>query len=318
VRREDAVASYCVCGEPETAHEVKPPKGCAGFALDDNAQKTLWPERWPWKRLMMQKVKVGTLNFNKRYRNIAVDPSRLVFREEFVKGGTLNGIRYPGVRDRTFKVGDYADNWRLVAGFDPAIGSSRTAKFCAHIVLAEGSCMEHEKCYWVVDLNRDQWTLPQQVGRILQAHEDYPLLKSLVEANSYQAGLLEAIGEKMDERGLAFQIEPHYTTRTNKPDPETGVERIGPWIERQAFHIPWADGHSQRKMAQLVEELIMYPDSRTTDTVMALWFAWRALQLSAPKMPSYNRLVKSAKRAPWAPRRARSVRNPIYPLPDAA
>ena len=281
---------------------------------DEEKQETLWPEKWPWRLLMMQKVKVGTLSFNKRYRNIAVDPSRMVFREEFVRGGSVNGIRYPGCLDKNFKVGDYEDNWRIVAGFDPAVGTSRHAKFCAHIVLAEGSCREHDRCFWVVDLDREQLTQPQQVEKVLAAHETYPLQRSIVEANSAFAGLLQSIHDKMDERGFAYSIEPHVTTRVNKPDPEIGVQSMSPWFERCAVHIPWGDGHSQRKMAQLVDELIMYPDSRTTDTVMAFWFAWRSLQISAPKMPSYNRLLDKAGKGlrPWSPRRVKSVRNPIY------
>jgi hypothetical protein len=143
VQREDAVAN-------EEAHE------------------TLWPGRWPWKRLMEQKVKVGTLNFNKRYRNIAVDASRMVFKEEYVKGGYVGNVRYPGCLDRGYKIGDFADNWRIVAGFDPAVGGTRSAKFCAHIILGEGSCKEHERCFWVIDICRDQLTLPQQVDIILR------------------------------------------------------------------------------------------------------------------------------------------------------
>lgn len=286
--------------------------------LDEENQRTLWPEKWPWKLLMMQKVKVGTLSFNKRYRNKAVDPSRMVFREEYVRGGTLGNVRYPGCLDKNYRIGDFEDSWRIIAGFDPAVGGTRNAKFCAHTVLAEGTCRDHERCYWVVDLNRDQLTLPQQVDRVIDAHGQYPLLKSIVEANSYQAGLFQAIQHKMEEAGQAFAIEPHHTSRTNKPDPELGVQAMSPWFERCAVHIPWGDAHSQRKMAQFVDELIMYPDSRTTDTVMSFWFAWLNLQSSAPRMPSYNRLTDVVKRKPWAPSRRRTVRNPIYPLPDAA
>jgi hypothetical protein len=281
---------------------------------DEEEHKTLWEARWPWLRLMEQKAKVGTLAFNKRYRNIAVDASRMVFREEYVRGGWAVGHQYPGCLDRTYKSGDYGDNWRLVSGFDPAIGTGHSAKFCAHAVLAQGSCIDHERCFWVVDMTREQMTLPQQVDLILAKHQEYKLFKSVVEANSYQAGLLQALEHKMNERGDQLAVEPHYTTRTNKPDPEIGVQSMAPWFERGAVHIPWADGFSRRRMQQFVDELIMYPDSRTTDTVLAFWFAWRALQESAPKFGSYNRLdrnpaLKSLRSV--APGR-RVLKNPYY------
>lgn len=285
--------------------------------VDDEKHLTLWPYRWPWRRLMEQKVKVGTLNFNKRYRNIAVDPSRMVFKEEYVRGGWVGKDHHPGCLDKNMKVGDYADNWRMAAGFDPAIGTSKHAKFCAHAILAAGSCKDHDRCYWVVDLERDQWTLPQQVELILTKHQRYGLMTSQVEANSYQQGLLEAIEQKMREQDIALKIDPHYTNRSTKPDPELGVQSMAPWFERGAFHIPWADAYSQRKMRPLVDELVMFPDSRTTDTVMALWFAWRALELSAPRFASVNRLVRDA--PAWDRRlRRRMILNPAYRQQEVA
>jgi hypothetical protein len=278
--------------------------------VDEEAHTTLWPERWPWKRLMIEKASNGTLSFNKRYRNIAVDPSRMVFKEEYVTGGWRGKDEYPGCLDRNFKVGDFGDNWRRASGFDPAVGTTRSAKFCAHLVLGEGSCKHHERCYWVIDLERQQLTLPQQVDMVLAKHGQYALQMSKVEANSYQAGLYQEIERRMNELGLAWRIEPHYTTRTNKPDPEMGVQSMSAWFEQGKIHIPWADQYSQRKMRQLVDELIQYP-GRTTDTVMAFWFAWRALESSAPQYPSFSRLPRES---PFLARNLgrRVVRNPAY------
>ena len=279
--------------------------------VDEENRIPLWPERWPWKRLMQQKVKVGTLNFNKRYRNIAVDASRMVFKEEYVKGGWIGNVKYDGCLDRNHRIGDYNPQWRIVAGFDPAVGGTRNAKFCAHLVVAMGSCRDHERCLWVIDMNRDQMTLPQQVDQIITKHQQYNLFASVVEANSYQAGLLQAIEDKTKERDLVLNIVPHYTNRTNKPDPELGVQSMSPWFERGQVHIPWGDSYSQRVMGQLVEELIMYPDSRTTDTVMGLWFGWRHLESTAPKFGSVNRLEKQAPL--WHRRLGRKiVKNPAY------
>jgi hypothetical protein len=257
--------------------------------VDEEAHLTLWPSRWPWKRIQAQKAKMGTLNFNKRYRNIAVDKSRMVFKEAYVKGGYEGGEKYPGCLDSNYSYGKYENDWHRFGGFDPATGAYRGHKFCAHVTIASGSCADHEHCYWVVDVIRDQLTLPQQVETILGQHASYDLFVSKVEANSYQQGLLDAIKREMEQQEVAFRIEPHYTGAQNKPDPELGVQAMAPWFENGWVHIPWADPASRRKMEKLVEELVMYP-GRTTDTVMALWFAWRAAQEGANKWRSFNRL----------------------------
>lgn len=288
--------------------------------VDEDKREPLWPEQWPWKRLMMEKAQMGTLAFNRRYRNIAVDPSRMAFKEEYIKGGydPASKSTLPGCLDPTYRIGEYEPAWLKYAGFDPAIGKvSRSAKFCAHIILGVGSCRDHERCLWVIDLQRDQMTLPQQVDSILAQHERYELQKSVVEANSYQAGLLQAIEEKMKDRGVAYRIEPHYTNRANKHDPEIGVPLMSPWFERGEVHIPWGDAHSKRKMGVFVDELISYP-GKTTDTVMAMWFAWLAAQVNAPRFKAYNRLQRHG--SIWTRQQSvgRMVQNPVYVREEAA
>ena len=318
VQREDAIVAVCKCGHWERDHAHDGEGHCEKCRCDVFFQKTeeaLWPEERPMLWLMMKKASMGTLDFNKRYRNIAVDPSQKFFREEYLRGGYIGKTKYPGCLDDNYRIGEYEDNWKRVAGFDPAVGVTRNRKFCAHLTLAEGSCAEHNKCYWVVDLHRDQMTLPQQVKFIIERHQEYDLLKSIVEANSAFAGVQQAVEDEMAERGLALNIQPHFTTRTNKPDPETGVERMAPWFENGQVHIPWGNQASRGRMKQLVDELIMYP-GRFTDTVMAFWFAWRELQVNAPKYKSFNRFAARGKPvllgAHNRPVGVRVVRNPYY------
>jgi hypothetical protein len=277
--------------------------------LDYDKKIVLWPEERPWISLMMEKAQMGTLDFNKRFNNIAVDPSRLVFKEEYVRGGYVGKTKYPGCLDKNFCIGDYDPSWRRYAGFDPAAGKiSHSSKFCAHIELAIGSCSQHERCMWVVDIHRDQMTLPQQVELNITRHQHYDNHISVIEANAYQMGLYEEIKRRTDEMGLALKFEPHFTNRTNKPDPELGVQSMAPWFEDGKVHIPWGNASSQRKMQILVDELIQYP-GRTTDTVMALWFAYRKSMEAAPRFQSQHYIKKPL----FSSRnRGRFTRNPYY------
>lgn len=289
--------------------------------VDEENQLTLWPSRWTWPRLMAQKAKMGTLDFNKRFRNIAVDKSRIIFHEEYVRGGYIGKEKYPGCLDSTYTIGDYDVSWRRIAGFDPAMGVSKLAKFCAHITLGVGSCVDHERCFWLIDIERDQMTLPQQADLIINKHQQYDLFASVIEVNGYQMGLDQLVKTKCEEEGIIMRTEPHHTTRTNKPDPETGVSGMGKMVENGWLHIPWADNHSRRKMQPFVDELVQYPGGKsgsTTDTVMALWFAWKLAQESAPRFKSYNRLHEPKARE-WGKRAGRRVvKNPYYTLPQSA
>ncbi len=272
---------------------------------------TLWEAKWSYESLMIQKEKMGTLDFNKRYRNIAVDKSRMVFKEEYVRGGKVGGDAYPGCLDYGYTVGDFDQNWFRYAGFDPAIGKGRSAKFCVHLTLGVGSCAEHERCIWVIDLMRDQMASPRQRDEILRRHEEYGLIATIVESNSLQEGLRELIVDEMNKRGHAFAIEPHYTTRTNKPDPEAGVQAMAPWFEQGKVHIPYGDPHSRRLMKPFIEELIEYP-GRTDDTVMAFWFAWRKAMQGSNTYRSFSELERRG--SMWAPVGRRVVKNPAYAM----
>lgn len=288
--------------------------------LDWDDQTVLWPEYRPWLFLMEQKLIMGTIDFNKRFQNIAVDPSQMVFREEYIRGQYLNGEKYPGCLDENYRVGEIDDGWQVITAFDPAVGRSKNRKFCAHVTLAVGSCAEHERCYWVVDLKRDQMTLPQQVDLIISRHQHYSARTSIVEANSYQAGLYQAIQQKMDDSGIALTVEPHYTNSSNKQDPDIGVNSMSPWFEQGKVHIPWGDQTSRRRMQVFVDELVQYP-GRTTDTVMAFWMAWLKAQRSAPKYKSFIRDAPvwrgNRRSSRMLPPGAIVVRNPAFPVKEA-
>lgn len=284
--------------------------------VDEDAHTTLWPQRWTWANLMAQKAKMGTLDFNKRYRNFAVDASRLVFRSEYLRGGYLGKERYPGCLDESYIIGDFGDNWRRIAGFDPALGTSKMAKFCAHLTLGVGSCAKHERCFWCIDLIRDQFSQQQQVDLIINQHQKYDLWKTIIEVNGYQLGLEQAVQQKISDHGLMINVGPHHTTRNNKPDPELGVSGMAAMVENGHLHIPWGDAHSRRVMEQLVSELEIYPSGKsgaTSDTVMAMWFAWKAAQEIAPRYASFNRLETGPKPSLFAQRGGRrTLKNPAY------
>jgi hypothetical protein len=66
-------------------------------------------------------------------------------------------------------------------------------------------------------------------------------------------------------------------------------------------------------MQLFIDELVQYPDGRTSDTVMAFWFAWLQLQGSATQAASWNRVEAGRTalgRGPLLGRRV--IQNPVY------
>lgn len=283
--------------------------------LSDKDQTVLWPKRWTYERLMGEKAANGTIDFLKRYCNVAVDPESMVFREEYIKGLYIGNVKYPGCIDNDHIVGRIPhEHWPVYTGFDPAIGTYRGHAYCAHMTIALGSCEKHEKCIWVIDLVRDQMTLPQQVELIMEKHEQYNAFVSMVEANSYQQGLLDEITRRGRESGRPIKLEPHYTNAQNKPDPELGIPSMSTYFENGLVHIPNGNPESMRKMQVFIDELVQYPNGNTKDTVMAFWFAYRKAREGLNTMRPANRLYQGTRREFWkqtiGPRRV--LQNPYY------
>lgn len=283
--------------------------------VDERSKQTLWPARWSYERLMGEKASMGTIDFMKRYMNIAVDPSAMVFREEYIKGLYIDNIKYPGCLDETHIVGRVPQpNWPVFCGFDPAIGKARGHSYCAHVTLALGSCDKHEKCLWLIDVERDQMNLPQQVELIFEKHEKYNAFVSMIETNAYQQGLLDEITRRGRDEGTPIKAEPHFTSAQTKPDPELGVPSMSTYFENGLVHIPYGNPESMRKMQMFIDEFVQYPNGRTQDIVMAFWFAYRKAKEGFNRMRPANRLYQGQQKDYWkktiGPRRV--LLNPYY------
>ncbi len=279
--------------------------------VDEDEETTLWPERWSYRSLMMLKAELGTLDFNKRLRNKAVDPARMVFKEEYVKGGYVGAEKFPGCLDRQHTVGDMSNVDFTYLGFDPARAKRvRKGSFQVLMTLGAGSCEEHERCYWIIDMLRDTMSAPRQADLILETYAEMDASACRIETNAYQEGLKEIIEERMDQRQIRYKIEPHHTGN-NKLDPEIGVQAMGPYVERGEFHIPYGDAHSRAKMKPLIEELVEYP-GRMTDCVMGLWIAWLCAKDMAPRYISFSRVTKPLKVGRAVLTGRQMIQNPYY------
>ena len=123
-------------GDIENEH-FRPYKVVCIDIIKDEAKKETISARWPWAKLMAKKQELQEPAFSMRMRNIPLNMEVMVFKEPWLRGGELNGVDYPGCRDkmRTFNQFDPGDV--VTIGYDPQSGSTtRFAKDAAVVALA--------------------------------------------------------------------------------------------------------------------------------------------------------------------------------------
>lgn len=242
--------------------------------LDEAEQKTLWPSKWPWDALMARKEEIGTIAFDKRYRNIARDESQMVFQEDWLTGETHPTRCY----DFDHVIGEPDPSWVLAQFVDPAIGKSSASKYFAKIVVGWEKAARR---LHVVDVVRKRLSQPEQEKLIVADHHRYGCVATIIEANAYQAGLAQGVQERAREEGFPITVLQHQTGK-NKIEPMVGVlQLLPPLVENGMWKLPRGNPQSVRLTNLIKDELLPYPQGLTTDLVMTMWFA--ALYFAAPK-----------------------------------
>jgi hypothetical protein len=272
-------------------------------------QLPLWPARWTWEDLMDEKASLGTLSFNKRFRNRPVDESEQPFREAWLRGEGDN----PGCLDTERCIWETEDHWRVYIQIDPAVGKSKSAKFCGLTVAAVDPDLPKNR--YLVYADRQQLTLPQQVQWVVNTWQSMPnALVAITEENAYQAGLGQAIMDYCDERGISINLQGHTTGR-NKADPEIGIHSMSSMFENGYARLPYGDAESRRLTEQFMEELIEYPFFLYSDMLMSWWFFHLASKDGIINFKSHNYLSRKSqyrrsgrvRKNPWHNRRQNRV-----------
>lgn len=132
-------------------------------------------------------------------------------------------------------------------------------------------------------LLEDWWQRSKDMGR--------PITHVILETNAAQKFLLQYDYARMWASTRGVELIPHNTGR-NKSDPELGVGALAPHYRFGRVRLP---GHNLTRvhLLPLYNEVTRYPDSGSTDCVMAHWFlVWQSAQLFTPKLvkaPQFDR-----------------------------
>lgn len=229
-----------------------------------------------------ERQSIGTLAFNKRYRNIAFDESEMAFREAWIRGQEeeANGqrVQHPGCLDRESSFGEFGEGWDIYCGFDPASGSkSRFAAHSAYVILGIDKTDEEKRIH-LIDYRKMQDNFDRMLDHLLEGnplygieglHEKYHYRQATVEKNAFGLWLLN--NDRMKPYIDSGIVKPSWTG-SNKHDPIAGVFGMSEMMQNGRFRIPYKEPSDQEKAEEFIGELLVFPKS-TNDVVMAMWLA---------------------------------------------
>lgn len=235
--------------------------------VDESKHITLWPERWTWKEMMLRKGSMGTLAFNRAYRNITTNPEDSPFEETWLQAAIKRGINRRLIRALDYSSWDLG-KLTIAMGVDPAISQKKGSDFFAAAVIARTQTGMKIPLYAL----RRKLTPAQQRGTIRELARAFNPDIIMVESNAYQASLQIDIAEETD-----LPIEA-YNTGGEKFDEEIGLNSLAVEMENGKWIIPYDsnDLYTITMMDHLLNGMRNFaPDGgeHTEDLLMATWMA---------------------------------------------
>lgn len=235
--------------------------------IDAETKHVLWPEEWPWEKLMEEKETIGELPFTQEYLCEPIDDATSLFPYAMCSNNFTQHA----------KLGQIPENTTTVMGCDLALSESRDASFSVFTVLAVYDD-------WRVRY-ADVWkargkNYKEQLLVLRSMGERYNPLLIYVEDNQFQkmfVQMLDDVAPNLNIEGIRTGSEKHNI--------ELGVPSIRQFLEQKRLEIPRGDELSISLTNELVQELVAFgvkdgkvrSVAKHDDMVMSLWMACRAV-----------------------------------------
>jgi hypothetical protein len=271
---------------------------------DPEHRRTLWPARWPPKRLEDKRAEYvhDPGSFNRLYMSNTKDDSTAHCKQEFVDlclararavgaygqsgDSTKDFAPYYGMQPGTTLQRRPGDDFMTITGVDLAFKSGSESDYTA---LFTFECNRPDGLYRILDIEFGHWdTMTIAEKAIGKARRFNSLLG--VEDNggaSYMISIIETkLGipardpngqsTKVMEMSNYVQVEALTTTETAKAHPEYGVETLFYEMARGLWLIPNRDGLVRHEVQKFVDECTEYtPTAHPGDVLMAAFIARR-------------------------------------------
>ncbi len=235
--------------------------------VDEERRISLWPGRWSYDALMQKKADVGTMTFNRDFRNVAVNDETSLFPLAM-----LNAAKNPDISFEEYYGREDGETDTVTAGIDLAI------------VEDERDAQRIDGDYTVIELwrrlpggkrrliwgeRRRGYDFPAQTRLAESTLRRYSTLKiAIAEANQAQRWfasslLLQARGE--------LPIVKHVTGRGVRVDIYEGIPSLQALFEAGMIELPYGDERSRTFVDIFVNELHGLGVEGHDDTVLSFW-----------------------------------------------
>lgn len=218
--------------------------------------KTLWPAKWGEKELQEKKLTIGTLQFQRNYRNKVTTSETSLFPIEHLQ----RCYDYQTSILHTH----YTTEMKKVIAVDLAIGQDETSSYFVALVLG---LEKATSLFRLLHMVRKRTGFMDQVRIVGNLFERFLPEVVVVESNAYQEAFIQALQSGMP----AMTVIPFHTDR-RKHDVDEGVPALQPIIEAGRYKLPMANPESRVVSETIVLEFNRYGSGERTDTVMASWF----------------------------------------------
>jgi hypothetical protein len=279
-------------------------------AANNLTEEPLFPSRWSTAELLKES-RQGIVDFNKRFRNIAVDESMTVFRKAWIHGNISDGGDFPGCRDYTRHWGDCpyekeesgADaHWYLSLGLDPSSGRrGEAASWTAFVLIAVDLSAPEPRPRYIIDIYREQMGFEDILSYLLDGGIDaqgkriegfynrYPYNVAMVEQNSFSHWImLSPRRQTFELNHPGVHVLSMETQVGNKWDPISGVAGTQSMVQDGLVRIPYQSASDRNKAAEFIDQMLIFPEG-ICDYAMAFWFATLGINDGKSKYRSWSR-----------------------------
>lgn len=158
--------------------------------------KTLWPEKWDIEKLLLKKVAMGSILFNREYQNDASFMKGKILKDYWLKKYAL----YEENTDLNSGIGlaPPKSSMTIYQGYDLAIkrGEANDYLVCTTIGVTQNNLI------YILDWYRDKIPFPKQVKLVKTLYDKWEPIQIGIESNQYQLALKEQV---LDERILPIK-----------------------------------------------------------------------------------------------------------------
>jgi hypothetical protein len=245
-------------------------------------QEVLWPEKWTFEHLMKTYESIGEDLFEAMYQQNPLAGSRRLVRNEWVYGDG----EHPGCVDYLRGAGqlpdyDEARQTVRVVSIDPS-----PTRYAGLIVAEVDRQSTNFNCQ-IIEIVRDKMSVRDMIEHLDRVIDTYAPQYFIFEQVAAQRWFLQ--DREMDRIRNHLQVIPHSTGK-NKGDPVLGVESLAIDFEFGRIKLPYGDAEGKAMAEYLFDEARTYPQGRTDDLLMALWFIkYNYMKLVPPEFLVANR-----------------------------